>query len=147
MGVDKPLKSQGIIRAVLSHHGAEHRHHCYRLGSGPNAVFLCARCLGVYPVLLLVVGLEGALGIADLSHRWLLAAALITPTLIDWSRSQLFKGKGSNVLRTLTGALAGLGLGLAFSDYFRDPSRPDFWILIGCIAAVAALVWWCRDTA
>jgi hypothetical protein len=95
--------------------------------------------------LLLVVGLEGALGTLDLSPRWLLAAALITPTLIDWSRSQLFGAQGSNGWRTGTGALAGVGLGLAFSDYFRDPTRSDFWILMGCIAAVAALVWWCRD--
>jgi uncharacterized membrane protein len=106
---------------------------------GPLAV--CARCLGLYPVLLLVVVLEGALGRVPLTGRWFLAFALVSPAVIDWSRARLFGAPGTNAVRAVTGVLAGTGLGLAFSDYFRDSNQVYFWVLVATLAGVVLLVW------
>lgn len=125
-------------RVLLSHHRAHESHHCFGLGF----VALCARCVGLYPVLLLVVLLEAGLGRLDLGVRWFLAFALVIPAVIDWSRSKLFSAPGNNGIRLATGALAGLGLGIAFSDYLRDSNLSYFWALMGSLTAVVLMVWW-----
>lgn len=136
-------KGQGW-RVLLSHHLTPQRHHCYRLGKEPNGIYLCARCLGLYPVLLVTIGFEAAWWRFESEFRWFLAFALVTPAVIDWSRSMLFGARGSNPWRTATGALAGVGLGLAFGDYLRDNSSLWFWTLMGVLTLVIGLVWWAR---
>ena len=129
-------------RVLLSHHRTSERHHCYRLGK----IHLCARCLGLYPVLLATIGFEVNLWRFESVYRWFLAVGLVTPAVIDWSRSMLFGSRGSNRWRTTTGALAGVGLGVAFGDYFRDNTSGWFWALMGVLAVVIGLVWWARPT-
>lgn len=129
---------------LLSHHRAGEHHHCYRLGKGPQGIHLCARCLGLYPVLLATIGFESVLWRFESEYRWLLAFSLVTPAVIDWSRSMLFGARGSNPWRTATGALAGVGLGVAFGDYFRDNASAWFWTLMTVLTAVIGLVWWAR---
>lgn len=123
-------------RLLLSHHRESEAHHCVRLGS----LALCVRCLALYPALLLVIVLEGALGQAQWPHRWFFSISLVIPAVVDWSRARLFAARGTHLTRGVTGALAGLGLGLAFSDYFRDANLVYFWVLMGSLAAVILLV-------
>lgn len=131
-------------RVLLSHHRSSELHHCYRLPVTSRGIHVCARCLGLYPLLLATVGLESGVWRFESEHRWLLAFALVTPAVIDWSGSMLFAAPRSNCRRTITGVLAGVGLGLAFGDYFRDSTCGYFWALMGVLAAVIALVWWTR---
>ena len=131
-------------RVLLSHHKPPEHHHCHRLGLTRRGIHLCARCLGLYPVLLATVGFEAGLWRFESEYRWLLAFSLVTPAVIDWSRSMLFERQGSNGWRTSTGVLAGVGLGIAFGDYFRDSGCAYFWTLMGVLAAVIGLVWWAR---
>ena len=133
-------------RWVLSHHSAEELHRCYRLPLTARGLHVCARCLGLYPVLVATIGFEAGVWRFESSWRWLAAFALVTPAVIDWSRSMLFGTEGRNLWRTGTGALAGLGLGLAFGDYFRDPGCTYFWTLMGLLAALTGLVWWVRPS-
>ncbi len=135
--------SQGW-RVLLSHHGAADLHHCFRIGSPDRGLHLCARCLALYPVLALTLGFEAALWRFESEIRWLVAFTLVTPAVIDWSRSMLFASRGSNLARTVTGALAGVGLGLAFGDYFRDSGCAWFWTLMAVLSAIIVLVWWAR---
>jgi uncharacterized membrane protein len=128
----------GGWRLLLAHHREEQGHHCLRLG----ALAFCTRCLALYPSLLLVVGLEGSLGPAPIPERWFFSFSLVIPAVVDWSRVRLFQVRGSNLTRGITGILGGLGLGLAFSDYFRDSNHGYFWVLVGSLAAVLLLVWW-----
>jgi len=130
-------------RVLLSHHGPGESHHCYRVGHR-RGIHICARCLGLYPVLLTVVGFESAIGRFESEYRWIAAFSLVTPAIIDWSRSILFEHRGSNGWRTITGVLAGVGLGIAFGDYFRDTSCAYFWTLMGVLVTIIALVWWAR---
>ena len=129
--------SFGGWRLILAHHREEEAHHCLRLGSWA----LCVRCFFLYPVLLALVALEGALGPLRLPHRWFWAFSLVTPAVVDWSRARLYGARGTNIGRGITGALAGLGLGVAFSDYFRDSNQAYFWALMGSLAVVILLVW------
>jgi len=131
-------------RVVLSHHTKSELHHCYRLPVTRKGIHICARCLGLYPVLLVTLGIDAGLWRFESEHRWFLAFALVTPAVIDWSATMLFAGPGSNQVRTITGILAGVGLGLAFGDYFRDSSCAYFWGLMGGLAVIIALVWWTR---
>lgn len=131
-------------RVLLSHHEPAELHHCYGLGVTRERIHICARCLGLYPVLLATVGFEAGMWRLDFGYRWLVAFALVTPAVIDWSRSMLFAARGSNRWRTITGALAGIGLGFAFGDYFRDSSCLYFWTLMAVLVVIIALVWWVR---
>lgn len=131
-------------RVLLSHHGSAELHHCYRLGLTREGIHVCARCLGLYPVLVVTIGLEAALWRFESEYRWIAAFSLVTPAVIDWSRSMLFAARGSNGWRTITGALSGVGLGIAFGDYFRDSSCGYFWALMAVLVVVIALVWWTR---
>jgi uncharacterized membrane protein len=131
-------------RVLLSHHASTERHHCYRLPVTRDGIHLCARCMGLYPVLLATIGFEAVLWRFESEHRWLLAFGLVTPAVIHWSASMLFSASRSNRIRTITGIGAGVGLGLAFGDYFRDSSCVYFWGLMGSLAAIIALVWWTR---
>jgi len=126
---------------LLSHHGPQEAHHSYRIRWRRWEVALCARCLALYPTLIAVVILEAELGRLFSWYRWFISASLITPAVIDWSRSRLFGAPGSNRTRSVTGALAGLGLGLAFSDYFQDSNPTWFWVLMGVLAVLILLVW------
>ncbi|MFH2007295.1 MAG: DUF2085 domain-containing protein [bacterium] len=133
---------QRFWRLLLSHHGPGEAHRCYRLPW--SSLLLCARCLGLYPALLAVVGFEIGVGRFESEWRWLVAFASVTPAVIDWSGAMLFGGHGSNLVRTGTGGLAGIGLGVAFSDYFRDSKCLYFWVLLASLVAVISVVWWAR---
>ncbi len=131
-------------RVVLSHHPTSELQRCYRLPVTSKGIHLCARCLGLYPVLLITLGIEAGLWRFESEDRWFLAFSLVTPAVIDWSASMLFAAPGSNEVRTITGVLAGVGLGIAFGDYFRDSSCAYFWALMGGLVMIIALVWWTR---
>jgi len=131
-------------RVLVSHHRAADLHRCYRLGLTRQGIHICSRCLGLYPLLMATIGLEAGLWRFESEYRWLVAFTLVTPAVIDWSASMLFDARGSNAWRTITGALSGVGLGIAFGDYFRDSTCGYFWALLSGLAVVIALVWWTR---
>ena len=128
-------------RRALSHHGPEEAHHCVHLRLGSRTLALCARCLAVYPTVLLVVALEARVGRWGHPWRWFVATALVAPAVIDWSRARLFAARGSTAGRLITGALAGLGLGLGFSDYLQGAEARWFWILLGVLGILVLWVW------
>lgn len=104
--------------AWLSHHGPEERHRCYLWGR----VHVCARCLGLYPVLLAAVAGQFAAG-APLDHPvdlWL-GVGLLLPALADWAAGRLLQRPGSNAWRTATGALLGLALGRSLFIHIQRP--------------------------
>jgi uncharacterized membrane protein len=108
---------------------------------GSRIVALCARCFALYPMAVLVVALEAQFGRWAHDLRWFATTALLTPAVIDWSRARLFAVRGSNRVRMATGALAGLGLGLGFSDYLQRQNAQWFWLLLGVMAALVLLIW------
>jgi uncharacterized membrane protein len=91
-------------------------------------VWLCARCLGLYPALLAALGIflwiRLPLGWWDAPWLWLLPV----PALWDWAVSRLGKRLGSNAGRTVSGAVLGVSLGRGLALHLVSP---------GCWMAVA----------
>jgi len=96
-------------RYLLSHHEPEASHRCHAPVVFGRRVRLCARCSGIYPGI--VVGLAAfLLGPARLSGLGVVAA-LALPALIDWTATAFTARRGSNRVRTATGAALGYGYG------------------------------------
>jgi len=79
---------------------------------------LCSRCFSIYLALFM-------LGIFLIKHRtkriyWKIAILFLVPCIIDGSTEYLGLRLSNNILRFITGALAGVGIGLIFFPlYFR----------------------------
>jgi uncharacterized membrane protein len=118
----------------LSHHPPEQYDHTYRFGS----VHVCARCLGVYPMLALGLTLQLAAR-APLAWKGDVVGvlALTAPALIDWALGRLRLTRGSNAVRTATGVLLGLALARSLYIHFQRPF-PE--VLLAQAVSVTAVV-------
>lgn len=119
---------------VLSHHRAHELHRTFRIGG----LHVCARCLGLYPVLAAGLLLQFRLG-APLrwEHDFLFVMGLTAPGLWDWSRGVRDPASGTNALRLLTGVL----LGAAFArSLYVHVQQPLHWLLPMQLAMVLFVV-------
>ena len=123
----------------LAHHRREAADRCVHLPVGHLRIALCARCLGLYPTLALVLVAQGAaqLGRVGAADWWLCLVGL-APALFDWGLSILGRAHGSNAMRLLTGVVLGVSLARGFWLYFRDPRCEIFWVQLGLLAMGAA---------
>ncbi len=123
----------------LSHHHEEELHRTYALGD----VHLCARCLGVYPVMFLGIGLQLALGAPQAwPGQWdaVIALGLLMPGLLDWAVGRFRPHWGGNGVRTVTGILLGVALARTLYVHLRDPLPPLLLAQMGLVLAVAVPV-------
>jgi len=98
---------------------------------------VCARCLGLYPVLFGSILAQVALRPQVSGWRdALIAFALPVPALIDWGRGRLAPLSGSNLSRIVTGALLGLSLGRTL---FLHLARPFNGLTLGQLVGLAAV--------
>jgi len=125
---------------LVAHHDPDEEHHCLRLPFGTQGIPVCARCLALYPTMAAVIAMDLVHRPVLAGARWLVAFAAVAPALIDWSRTRLFASRGSSGTRLVTGALAGIGLGLALADHLRNPREPWVWALLGVVAVIVAVV-------
>jgi uncharacterized membrane protein len=95
---------------LLAHHDVSHLDRCYQLWACTRPIWICARCLGVYPTLFLALGIQVAIEVPRGWWDLLLLFGLPIPALVDWAGSRLRSWPGSNPRRTLTGMLLGLSL-------------------------------------
>jgi uncharacterized membrane protein len=111
----------GLLGFLLAHHWSDQLDRCYQIGPKQKPIWLCARCLGVYPVLvgILVVQFFYALSIGWWDYIALFVLPI--PALIDWALSRLGIFAGSNLSRTITGAILGLSLGRMVYIHMIDP--------------------------
>ena len=102
----------------LSHHPPDELDRCYRL----FGLHLCARCLGTYPVLAAAFFAQFALH-APLSHPLdvPVGVALAVPATLDWAWGRFRPHAFSNLWRTLSGALLGLGLARSLFIHVQRP--------------------------
>ena len=124
---------------VLSHHRPEHHHRCVVLLGKP----VCARCLGMYPPL--VIGGTGMLLLhrnyeallAPLPYERLVLVGLSLPGVLDWIRGRIRPHAGSNWLRFLTGVLLGGALGRTLYLNARAPlASPALEVMLFLAGAV-----------
>ena len=122
---------------LLSHHPPEQHHRCVRVG----AWSVCARCLGLYPLLFLLLGLQIALGAPTgwPGDPWI-ALLLPLPALVDWARGRFDPLTGTNPSRLATGALLAVGLSRTLYLHLREPFHLLAVAQLGGILLAAALV-------
>ena len=101
---------------LLSHHEPAHYDRCYAVPFRGRRVRLCARCTGIYPGIVLGVA---AAGFSDVGTTALLFAIAVLPAfaLVDWARTAFTPATGSNPVRTVSGALLGIGYGIGVLEF------------------------------
>jgi uncharacterized membrane protein len=121
----------------LSHHAPEQVSRCYRFGQ----TFVCARCLGVYPVLVAAVLFQGVLKapLHTEADVWL-GLALAAPATADWAYGQFRPQAFSNLWRTFTGILLGVSLGRSLFIHFQAPFPALLQAQLSLVTAVAVPV-------
>lgn len=121
-------------RFLLAHHRAEDRYRCYAPQIGGHRRYICARCSGIYPGI--VIGLTvHLLEILQLTP-FVLVVLLPLPALIDWFLTTVTNRRGSNFIRTATGMMLGYGYGLGIGYVFHGHVASTF--LVGVMYAVLA---------
>ncbi|WP_415379043.1 DUF2085 domain-containing protein [Halosimplex sp. TS25] len=123
-------------RYLFSHHEPSEYYRCHSLSLRGRNVHLCARCSGVYPGILVGAALALTATVPAV-WPWLVVCGP-APALVDWAATTFTDRRGSNALRTVSGALLGLGYGVAVPWFLIG--RP-LWLLgvaavYGGIAAV-----------
>jgi uncharacterized membrane protein len=137
VGLDRSELARGwreTRQYLLSHHEPATWHRCYAPEIRGRRVRLCARCLGIYPGIL--VGLFAVLRIGLPISHYYLVALLPLPALVDWTVTTFTDRIGSNPVRTLTGFLLGIGyaIGLVRVVGNADPGV----LVVGSVYALAA---------
>lgn len=126
----------------LSHHLAPELHRTYQMGS----VRLCARCLGLYPALVLTLALLFARH-APLAwpHETAWVLLLTLPSVADWSWGRFRPEAGSNGWRTFTGVLLGLALGRTLYVHLQKPWPSSLvWQLALVTGGILPVILWRR---
>ena len=104
---------------------------------------LCARCLGLYPVMFAALALQWVLDLGPAGRvDMLMTMGLAIPALLDWGEGVLDPRTGNNPRRLITGAMLGVALGRSLWLHAQDPQGELLWIqlfLLGA-AGVAFLV-------
>lgn len=116
MRIDRTELRKGLRETrtfLLAHHLPSEFYRCYSPVLFGRRVHVCARCLGLYPgilggVLAYLFGPGGGTNVV-------LVAFLPLPALVDWTVTTFSERRGTNIVRTLTGALLGCGYGLGLS--------------------------------
>lgn len=121
----------------LSHHRPGEHHRCVAIGG----LRVCARCLGVYPVLFVLLAAQIA-GRAPMTSSLDLAVGFLVPlpALLDWARGRFNPRSGSNGLRFLTGFLLGVSLSRTLYLHLRSPGHPLAMAQFASLALAALLV-------
>jgi uncharacterized membrane protein len=110
---------------LLAHHNEKECHHkCFQFRYFPGkSIYLCSRCSGLYPVLILTLILDFLFfpKMSSLMRSGIFWGLNILPWL-HWAKEHFSqKPFGSKWVRYLTGIPAGIGTGILFADHFVNP--------------------------
>ena len=97
----------GVLDFFLAHHRPDEYDRCYAVGG----LHLCARCVGLYPALALLLALQLTGVVGAVRAEWAVLYLLPLPAIFSWARRRLTGAAGSNPVSTVTGALLGVALG------------------------------------
>ena len=121
----------------LSHHHEDELDRAWKFGG----VYVCARCLGTYPVLFAAIAIQLKLH-APLEYAYdnELALGLLIPALFDWAYGRIRPHVFSNTWRTFTGVLLGLALGRTLFIHLQRPLPLPLLLQMALVTGVATPV-------
>jgi len=118
---------------LLSHHDPKDYHRCVRVAG----LHLCARCLGLYPTMLAVIGVQVALRAPmSLPGDLFVAFLLPLPAMVDWARGRFAPSSGTTLTRMGSGVLLGIALGRTLYLHVR---QPGWWLTMAQLGVLAAI--------
>jgi len=128
-----------LLVLTVSHHVPEQYDHCVMVPFGSRRLPVCGRCLGIYPLalVLLLLQITGRLDLA-FTDPWLVLL-LPLPAVVEFVGEQLGRWHGSNAARILTGLPLGIALSRMFVRYLLHPSDPLFWGIVAGYGGVCGL--------
>lgn len=137
----KNAKSSKWWMILLAHHYREDFDHCYTLRTKKRDYYLCARCLGLYPAVFITMSFVFS-GVFRLSpgRSYDLLTLGCGIGVLEWGIVRLGFWEGNNFLRTFTGVIMGIGMGIGLPPYFRRPFSPDFWTVVGVLGGTVGLI-------
>ncbi len=103
-------------RYLLSHHEPADYDRCHAPVVFGRRFRLCARCSGIYPGL--AAGLAAFLAGPAWASGLLVVAVLPLSALVDWTATAFTPRRGTNRLRTATGAALGYAYGVGLGRLF-----------------------------
>jgi uncharacterized membrane protein len=122
---------------LLSHHYERDFGRCVRV----FGLHLCARCLGLYPTLLAVIGVQIAVRAPlELPGDWWAAFLLPLPAMVDWARGRFDPTTGTTLTRMGSGLLLGIGLGRTLYLHMRRPGFALTMAQLGVLLAIFLVV-------
>ena len=122
---------QLLLILFFSHHAPEQIDHCLQIPlPGGRSFPLCARCLSIWPLtlVLLLLQIVHRVDLSSLDPWGLLLLPL--PTVIEFMGEQLGRIEGDNVTRMLVGVPLGLSMSRMLFRYFLHPADPLFWAIV-----------------
>ncbi len=126
---------------LLAHHYEEDLDHCYKLTTKKRDFYLCARCIGLYPALFftMILVFSGVFKISP-ERSYDLMAICCGLGIFEWGIVRLGFWEGKNFLRTITGVIIGIGMGIGLPPYFQRPFSIGFWTVAGVLGGVVGLI-------
>jgi uncharacterized membrane protein len=126
---------------LLSHHPAEKLHLCYQIRIGRHSLHFCARCLGLFPAMLLTLFLARLGGPWPEWLVWVILLLMPLPALVDWGTTAASgRPERANWVRLTTGIGLGVGLGASLFVNSRallsTPVKAQFVFLLGSVWVV-----------
>jgi len=110
------LNFKDFLKFSISHHHPHQYNRCYKVGK----LHICARCLGLYPILILLVILQFHIAVPKEYQNFVLFI-LPLPAIIDWSLGFIWGIKGYNWIRTFTGFLLGISISRLMWLHIKEP--------------------------
>ncbi|MBN1898531.1 MAG: DUF2085 domain-containing protein [Spirochaetes bacterium] len=124
------MSHNNFLNKLLCHKQNTHYDHCFKLRICSRPVFICARCLGLYPVAILNLFLSHKykINFTYSAEKNLIFYSMI-PLVMDWSLTALGIIKSHNVIRFSTGVIAAFGLSRWWYLYLTDQYMDIFWYI------------------
>ncbi len=131
-------RGPGFWGFFIAHHFAGDLDHCYQVWLGNRPLWICSRCLGLYPMLVAVLIVQFRLSLQTgwYDIPWLFVVPL--PSLVDWGLARLGLWGGTNPTRTLIGALLGVSVARTVYLNFLDPGDQLVMIQLACFIIIVA---------
>lgn len=122
----------------MSHHRDDEAHRTYRVGG----VRVCARCLGLYPVMGVGLVVQFVFAVPlELRAELGWTVLLFLPGLVDWAVGRFRPDLGRNAWRTLTGAMLGLSLARTLYVHVQRPFPPALQWQLALAGGAVVVVW------
>lgn len=129
--MNKNVFYKNIINKILCHKNVEKQHHCIKITLFSKQIFLCSRCLGLYPfaILFLILSLKYKIKFNHSFEKNLIFYSFL-PLFIDWSLTSLNIIKSNNLIRFSTGLIASCGLARWWYLYIIHYHIDIFWYIL-----------------